>query len=76
MSEGFESWMTKHRVRSTAMLGIGLWMSVDSYLWAKGYAASSTRNGVEIAGIIAAVQGLATFFTGWAFKVYCENKVP
>ena len=76
MSEGFESWMTKHRVRSTLMLSIGLWMSVDSYLWAKGYAASSTRNGVEIAAIIVAVQGIATSFTAWAFNTYSKNKTP
>lgn len=72
----FQAWMTKHRIRSTVILMTGMWMSIDSYLWAKGYADSSTRTGVETAAIIAAVQGIATSFTAWAFSTYSKNKTP
>jgi len=58
------------------MMGTGIWMSIHSYLWATEFANLSIRPGVEIAVIIAAVQGIATFYTAWVFKVYCENKIP
>lgn len=72
----FESWMTKHRIRSTMILLAGMWMSIDAYQWAKEFASSSIRPGVEIAGIILAVQGIATSFTVWAFGIYSRNKTP
>lgn len=68
--------MTKHRIRSMAILISGIWMTIDSYLWTKSFVDSSTRNGVEIAAIVAAVQGVVTFYTVWAFKIYSENKTP
>lgn len=71
----FESWMSKYKIRSTAILGTGIWMSIHSYLWAAEFAASSILSGVETASIIVAVQGLATFYTGWVFKTYMDGRL-
>lgn len=76
MTEGVQTWMTRHRIRSTAILLAGMWMSIDSYLWAKGFAVSSTLTWEGTVGIIVAVQGIATSFTAWAFTTYSKNKIP
>lgn len=72
----FQAWMTKHRVRSTLILATGMWMSIDSYQWAKGFAVSSTLTWEGTVAIIVAVQGIATSFTAWAFNTYSKNKTP
>lgn len=71
-----DQWMKRYRVRSTILLATGIWMMIDAYKWGTNFASSSTRSGVEIAAIIAAVQGIATFYAGWAFKIYSESKIP
>ena len=53
--------------------GVMLWRVSE---WGMSFAASCLKTGVEIAAIIAAVQVPATFYAGWAFKIYAENKLP
>ena len=69
-----DKWLSRFRVRSTAMLivsGVMLWRVSE---WGMGFADSCLRTGVEIAAIIAAVQVPATFYAGWVFKMYQYGK--
>ena len=69
-----DKWLSRFRVRSTAMLivsGVMLWRVSE---WGMGFAASCLKTGVEIAAIIAAVQVPATFYAGWVFKMYQDGK--
>ncbi|MFZ4537162.1 hypothetical protein [Propionivibrio sp.] len=69
-----ESWLNRHRVRSTSIVSIAMWMLVDCQLWAKQFAMGNPRDGLEIAAIIVAVTGPATLLAGWAFKIMQESK--
>ena len=69
-----DSWLNKYRVRSTIILSIAMWMLIDAARWGMNFAVVSTRDGMQIAAILAAIQAPATFFAGWAFKIFQENK--
>lgn len=69
-----DKWISRYKIKTSVLLVTGVWLMVDSYLWATEFAVSSVRPGVEIAAIIAAVQGLATFYVGWIFKIYMEHR--
>lgn len=76
MNGDFAEWLKKHRVFSRAMVVVGTVMLWRASEWGMNFAVSSTRAGADIAAIIAAVGVPATFYAGWAFKVYAENKLP
>ena len=76
----FESWLTRHKIRSTALLMTGVGTLIWVSEWSMKYAdlaltlvASTKPTGSEIALIIAAVQVPVTSFAGWVFKIYMEN---
>lgn len=57
------------------VLGIAIWMTWRVSMWAMIYAETSTRPGLDIAAIIAAVTGPVTIFGGYAFKAYIVSRV-
>ena len=69
-----EELLDRHHVRSTIVLGIASWMTIELQNWSYQFAATSTRSGVEIAAILAAVGIPATAYAGFAFKWWLENK--
>ena len=68
------TWLNRHRVRSTLVLTVAMWMLIDAAKWSMWFASGNPRDGLEIAAIITAVSGPATLLAGWAFKVFQENK--
>jgi hypothetical protein len=72
--QGFDAWLSRYKIKSTILLATGVWMMIDAYQWSTAFAASSFRTGAEIALIIAAIQGVATLYVGWVFKIYMENR--
>jgi hypothetical protein len=68
------SWIDKYKVVRRAVLAIAIWMTWVSAEWATWFATGNSRNGMEIAAILAAVQAPVMAFTGMVFKVYVENK--
>lgn len=66
----FFDFLDQRRIVRRAMVLVVLWQLVDSYLWAKGYAATTTRTGVEIGLVIAAVLAPVTTLQGFLFRVY------
>jgi len=71
---GVSTWLNRHRVRSTSIVAIAMWMLIDCQMWAKQFAASSHLDGLGTAAVIAAVTGPATLLAGWAFKIMQETK--
>lgn len=71
---GVSLWLNKYRVRSSIVLSVAIYMLVDIQRWGMSFASSSTLSGVETAAVLAAAQVPATFFAGWAFKVFQETK--
>ena len=69
-----DSWLNKYRVRSTLILSLAMWMLYDAARWGMWFAVGNTRDGLEVAAILAAIQAPATFFAGWAFKIFQGNK--
>ena len=68
------NWIDKYKVIRRAVLAIAIWMTWASSEWSMWFATGNTRNGMEIAAILAAVQAPVMAFTGMVFKVYVENK--
>ena len=69
-----DTWLRRYRIRSTLIVGIATWMMIRVAEWSMRFAATSTRSGVEIAAILAAVQVPATFYAGYAFKIFQTTK--
>lgn len=68
------SWIDKYLIIRRVTLAIAIWMTWVSAEWAMWFATGNSRNGMEIAAILAAVQAPVMAFTGMVFKVYAENK--
>ena len=66
--------LNKYRVRSTVITGVATWMMIWVTQWSMEYAASSSRSGLEVTAILAAVQGTVTLYAGYAFKLLQGNK--
>lgn len=66
----------KYKVtRRTALFG-SLWLTADSYIWAKRFA-EAAPSGVDWAQkplIIGAVLGAVTAMQGWVLKLYIDGK--
>ena len=69
-----DTWLRRDRIRSTLIVGIATWMMIRVAEWSMLIVATSTRSGVEIAAILAAVQVPATFYAGYAFKIFQTTK--
>jgi hypothetical protein len=70
----FVAWDAAIGVRRTAVLGITLWMTRRSFLWATQYAAATTTDGASTALVIAAVLAPISLLQGYVFKAYLESK--
>lgn len=71
---GFVKLLDKYSVGRRLTLYITLYATTDSYLWAKNFALTSTRTGLEVAAIITAVLTTVTALQGWVFRLYNEAR--
>ena len=69
-----DTWLRRYRIRSTLIVGIATWMMIRVAEWSMLFVATSTRSGVEIADILAAVQVPATLYAGYAFTIFQSTK--
>lgn len=72
--DGFFALLDKYAIGRRLTLYMTLYATADSYLWAKNFAATSSRSGIEVAAIIAAVLTTVTALQGWVFRLYNEAK--
>lgn len=64
----------KYAIVRRIVLGVAIWMTWRVSEWAMSFAVSSTRPGVDLAAVVAAVTAPVTVFGGYAFKVYADSK--
>lgn len=64
----------KTRLTRRIVLGITIWLTLDSFFWAKYYIQSlPTTSGAELGLIVAAVTAPVTALQAFAFKWYMED---
>lgn len=51
-----------------------LYLTWECYRWASEFATYTTRTGLDVAAIVAAVTAPVSALQGWAFKVYSDTK--
>ena len=71
-----DTWMKRYRIFSRTMLLISITQMLWVTLWSTKFAATSTLTGLEIAGVIAAVQVPVTMLFNSVYRTYSENKLP
>ena len=55
-------------------LYITLWMSYEAFAWAGSFAFATTKDGLQVAAIIAAVTAPIAALQGFIFKFYMDSK--
>jgi hypothetical protein len=73
---GVFRFIDRHGISRSVTLWMSVYATADSYLWAKRFAEFSTRPGIEVAAIIAAVLGAVTGLQGWVLKLYIDGRTP
>ena len=71
-----DQWMKRYRIFSRTMLLISITQMLWVTWWSTRFAMTSTLNGMEVAGVIAAVQVPVTMLFNSVYRTYKENKLP
>lgn len=66
--------LNKYRAVRLAVLAMAIYLTWVVSEWSMWFAVGNTRNGVEIAAILAAVQAPVTLFAGTVFRAYTESR--
>lgn len=69
-----DQWMKRYRIFSRTMLLISIAQMLWVTWWSTRFAMTSTLNGMEVAGVIAAVQVPVTMLFNSVYRTYSENK--
>lgn len=69
-----DQWMKRYRIFSRTMLLISITQMLWVTWWSTRFAMTSTLNGMEIAGVIAAVHVPVTMLFNSVYRTYSENK--
>lgn len=68
-----DQWMKRYRIFSRTMLLISITQMLWVTWWSMHFAETSTLNGMEIAGVIAAVQVPVTMLFNSVYRTYKES---
>jgi len=76
MIETFLKWMEKRHIVSVRALTLymTLWLTHDSFKWAAHFAETTTRDGLQVAAIVAAVTAPVSALQVFVFKWYMDAK--
>lgn len=66
--------LNKYRAIRLSVLAMAIYLTWAVSEWSMWFAVGNTRNGVEIAAILAAVQAPVTLFAGTVFRAYIESR--
>ena len=64
----------KYGIVRRTVLVIAIWMTWNVSVWAMSYVMTSSRPGIDLAAIIAAVTAPVTMFATHVFKAYLESR--
>lgn len=68
-----DQWMKRYRIFSRTMLLISITQMLWVTWWSTRFAMTSTLNGMEVAGVIAAVQVPVTMLFNSVYRTYKES---
>lgn len=68
-----DQWMKRYRIFSRTMLLISITQMLWVTWWSMHFAETSTLNGMEVAGVIAAVQVPVTMLFNSVYRTYKES---
>lgn len=68
-----DQWMKRYRIFSRTMLLISIAQMLWVTWWSMHFAETSTLNGMEVAGVIAAVQVPVTMLFNSVYRTYKES---
>lgn len=71
---GFFRFCDRYHLTRRMALYVSLWITVDSYVWAKHYAETTATDSLQVPAIIGAVLAAVTALQGWVFKLYIEGR--
>ena len=69
-----DQWMKRYRIFSRTMLLISIAQMIWVTKWSMTFAVSSPLPGLDVAGVIAAVQVPVTMLFNSVYRTYSENK--
>jgi hypothetical protein len=72
--EKFWNWIDSRSIVRRIVLFVTLWMTWASFMWAAGFAESTTKSGLEVAAIIGAVTAPIAALQGFIFNVYSRSR--
>lgn len=67
-------WIDEYQVVRRVVLATAIWMTWAVSEWSMWFATGNSRNGMEIAAMLAAIQAPVVLFAGTVFKAYVEGK--
>lgn len=70
----FWDWVDERGIVRRVVLAVAIAMTWEVTHWAMTYVGASTRPGIDLAAIIAAVTAPASMFGGYVFKSYIESR--
>lgn len=73
-ADKFWDWIDKRGIVRRIVLAIAIWMTWEVSQWAMLFVTGSSRPGIDLAAIIAAVTTPVTVFGGFVFKAYIESR--
>jgi len=71
---GFMDWLDNRTIVRRVLLLVTMWLVIDSYAWCKSFAEHTSRDGLQIAAIIAAVTGPVTVLLKFVLDNYTEAR--
>lgn len=67
------NWSDRYKVTRRLMVAIALWMTWMVSEWAMWFSTGNTRNGMEIAAIVASVTSPVMAMTAVVFRAYVDG---
>lgn len=71
---GILDFVDRRQIVRRAMVLTCLWMLVDCYMWAKGYASSPSKTGADLSLVIAAILTPVTALQGFLYRMYNDGR--
>lgn len=74
VSNKFWNWIDTRAIVRRIVLFVTLWMTWEAFQWAAEFAETTTKSGVEVAAIVAAVTAPIAALQGYVFKIYAATR--
>ena len=72
--KAFLDFLDNRAIFRRAAFVVNVWMAWAAFEWAKIFASTTTRDGLQIAAIIGAVTAPISALCGYMFKVYTDDR--